>query len=143
MTGLVGVALTLLIQLAPPATPAWTWTLYDDDPLVLANEVPDTARLRSTFECEPGTSVVRLSLYPSTPARGFARVTAGSASTMAAFEPARGDGLRLVLRSDHPVFAAFAANGRLGVMIGDEHRDIEVQRAHLAKLRRFTELCAS
>lgn len=143
MTGLFGVALTLLIQLAAPSTPAWTWTLYDDDPLVLANEVPDTARLRSTFECEPGSSIVRLSLYPSTPASGFARVTAGSASTTAAFEPARGNGLRLVLRSDHPVFAAFAADGHLGVMIGDERRDIEVQRTHLAKLRRFTELCAS
>jgi hypothetical protein len=143
MTGLFGVALTLLIQIAPPAVPAWTWTLYDDDPLVLANEVPDTARLRSTFECEPGSSVVRLSLYPSAPARGFARVTAGSASTTAPVEPARGEGLRLVLRSDHPVFAAFAADGHLGVMIGDAHRDIEVQRVHLAKLRRFAELCAS
>ena len=143
MTGLFSVALALVIQLSAPATPAWTWTLYDDDPLVLANEVPDTARLRSTFECEPGSSVVRLSLYPSAPARGFARVTAGAASTTAAVEPARGDGLRLVLRSDHPVFAAFAADGHLGVMIGEEQRTIEVQRPHLAKLRRFAELCAS
>lgn len=143
MTGLTGVALTLLIQLASPSASAWTWTLYDDDPLVLANEVPDTARLRSTFECEPGSSIVRLSLYPASPARGFARVTAGLSSTTAAVEPARGDGVRLVLRSDHPVFAAFAADGHLGVMIGDEERDIEVQRVHLAKLRRFAELCAS
>jgi len=143
MTGLLGVALTLLIQLAAPSATAWTWTLYDDDPLVLANEVPDTARLRSTFECEPGSSVVRLSLYPAVPGNGFARVTAGSAATTAAFEPASGDGLRLILRSDHPVFAAFAADGHLGVMIGEERRDIEVQRTHLAKLRRFTELCAS
>jgi len=143
MTGLFGVALTLLIQLAAPPSTAWTWTLYDDDPLVLANEVPDTARLRSTFECEPGSSVVRLSMYPATPAGGFARVTAGTAATTATIEPASGDRLRLVLRSDHPVFAAFAADGHLGVMIGEEHRDIEVQRTHLAKLRRFTELCAS
>tara|TARA_R110000765_G_scaffold281940_1_gene379176 strand:- start:45 stop:476 length:432 start_codon:yes stop_codon:yes gene_type:complete len=143
MTGLTSVVLALLIQQVAPATPAWTWTLYDDNPLVLANEVPDTARLRSTFECEPGSSVVRLSLYPAAPAHGFARVTAGSAVTTAAVEPARGDGLRLVLRSDHPVFAAFAANGHLGVMIGEERRVIEVQRSHLAKLRRFTELCAS
>ena len=106
MTGLTGVALTLLIQLAIPPSSAWTWTLYDDDPLVLANEVPDTARLRSTFECDPGSSVVRLSLYPAAPAHGFARVTAGSAATTA-------------------------------------NHDIEVQRPHLAKLRRFTELCAS
>ena len=59
MTGLTSVVLALLIQQVAPATPAWTWTLYDDNPLVLANEVPDTARLRSTFECEPGSSVVR------------------------------------------------------------------------------------
>jgi hypothetical protein len=142
MTGLFGVALALFFQLATPSTPLWTWTLYADDPLVLANEIPDTARLRSTFECEPGTSIVRLSLYQAPPARGFARVTAGSASTMTEVEPVRSDGLRLVLRTDHPVFAAFAADGRLGVMIGDEQRTIEVQRAHLAKLRRFTELCA-
>tara|TARA_R110002167_G_scaffold21007_3_gene76496 strand:+ start:570 stop:1001 length:432 start_codon:yes stop_codon:yes gene_type:complete len=143
MTGFAGAALALLIQLVPQATPAWTWTLYDDNPLVLANEVPDTARLRSTFECEPGSSVVRLSLYPSTPASGFARVSAGSSTTTAPFEPAGGNGLRVILRSDHPVFAAFAADGHLAVMIGEEKRDIEVQRAHLAKLRRFTELCAS
>ena len=143
MTGLTGVALTLLIQLAIPPSSAWTWTLYDDDPLVLANGVPDTARLRSTFECDPGSSVVRLSLYPAAPAHGFARVTAGSAATTAAVEPVRGEGLRLVLRSDHPVFAAFAADGHLGVMVGEANHDIEVQRPHLAKLRRFTELCAS
>ena len=39
----------------------------------------------------------------------MARVTAGDAVAMAEATPARGDGTRLTLRTDHPVFAAFAA----------------------------------
>ena len=50
--------------------------------------------------------------------------------------------LKLALRTDHPVFAAFAADGRLTAAVGAQRRAVEVPRPHLAKLRRFTELCS-
>jgi hypothetical protein len=137
-------ALTLWPQTAA-ATPeaAWTWTLYGDDtPVVLANEVPDTPNLRTTLECEPGSSVARLTLYGGEAATGMARVTAGEAAAVAEAEAARGGGLKLALRTDHPVFAAFGASGRLAVAVGDQRRAVEVPAAHLAKLRRFAELCS-
>jgi hypothetical protein len=50
--------------------------------------------------------------------------------------------LKVALRTDHPVFAAFALDGRLVVVVGDQRRPLEVPSDHLAKLRRFTELCS-
>lgn len=122
---------------------AWTWTLYEGDTVTLANEVPDTTRLESTFECEPGTSVTRLTLYGGAPsANGYTRVTSGqSTATVAVSEGARGAGV-MTLRTDHPVFSAFAANGRLTVMDSDIGVVVVVPPDHLAKLRRFAELCA-
>ena len=82
---------------AAPSEAAWTWTLYGDDtPVVLANEVPDTANLRTTLECDPGTSVARLTLYGGEAATGMARVTAGEAAAVAEAQTARGGG-RMVL----------------------------------------------
>lgn len=134
-------AAALAAQTAPPA-PAWTWTLYADDaPVVLANEIPDTANLRATLECDPGSSVARVTLY-GIALTGMARVTAGDAVAMAEAAPARGESTRLMLRTDHPAFAAFAADGRMNVLVGDHRRPIEVPAAHLAKLRRFSELCS-
>ena len=128
---------------AAPSEAAWTWTLYGDDtPLVLANEVPDTANLRTTLECDPGTSIARLTLYGGEAGAGMARVTAGEAAAVAEAEAARGGGLKLALRTDHPVFAAFGASGRLAVAVGEQRRTVEVPTAHLAKLRRFAELCS-
>ncbi|WP_082572579.1 hypothetical protein [Brevundimonas sp. Root1423] len=125
-----------------PSAPAWTWTLYPDAaPVVLANEVPDTANLRATLECDPGSSVARLTLY-GIPRTGMARITAGDAVAMAEAAPARGDATRLTLRTDHPVFAAFAASGEMNVLVGDHRRPVEVPAGHLAKLRRFSELCS-
>lgn len=127
---------------ATPPEPAWTWTLYADEARVtLANEIPDTPSLRVTLECEPGHGVARVTLYgPPAPA-GLARVTAGGASavTEATADPS---GLELAVRTDHPVFAAFAAGGRLGVAVGETRRQVDLPRAHLAKLRRFAELCS-
>jgi hypothetical protein len=137
-------ALALGPQTAAAAPPeaAWTWTLYGDTaPVVLANEVPDTANLRTTLECDPGSSVARLTLYGDETATGMARVTSGDASAVAQSEAARG-GIRLALRTDHPVFAAFGVSGRLGVAVGEQRRTVEVPAAHLAKLRRFAELCS-
>lgn len=127
---------------AAPSEAAWTWTLYSDTPVVLANEVPDTANLRTTLECDPGSSVARLTLYGGEDGVGMARVTAGDAAAMAPAEAARGGGIKLALRTDHPVFAAFGAGGRLGVAVGDQRRTVEVPAVHLAKLRRFAELCS-
>ena len=113
-----GAALGLSGQNAPSEA-AWTWTLYEGEaPVVLANEVPDTANLRMTLECEPGSSVAQLTIYGGAPVAGMARLTA------------------------HPAFAAFSSTGRLGVAVGDERRAVEVPAAHLAKLRRFGELCS-
>jgi hypothetical protein len=129
---------------AAPSEAAWTWTLYSDDtPVVLANEVPDTANLRSTLECEPGSNVARLTVYGGEQATpGMARITAGSAAAVAEAQAGRGGSLKLALRTDHPVFAAFTAGGPLGVAVGEQRRTVEVPAAHLAKLRRFAELCS-
>jgi len=128
---------------SPPPEPAWTWTLYaDTEPLVLAHEVPDTANLRTTLECDPGTSVARLTLYGGPTVIGMAHVTAGEAAAVAEATAARGGATRLALRTDHPVFAAFAVDGRMAITVGGQRRPVEVPAAHLAKLRRFAELCS-
>jgi hypothetical protein len=126
-----------------PEDPAWTWTLYADGaPVVLAHEVPDTANLRATLECEPGSSIARLTLYGGAGMGGMARISAGQASAVGEAEAARGGGIKLALRTDHPVFAAFVVDGRLAIVVGDQRRPLEVPSDHLAKLRRFSELCA-
>lgn len=124
-----------------PTEAAWTWTLYEDSHVVLANEVPDTANLRTTLECEAGESVAHLTLYGGG-APGMARLSAGDATAVAEAEAGRGGSLKLAMRTDHPAFAAFAASGRLNVALGDQRQAVEVQTAHLAKLRRFAELCS-
>lgn len=135
-------AAVLTAQTAPPG-PAWTWTLYaDTTPVVLANELPDSPNLRATLECDPGSSVARVTLYGGAALTGMARVTAGGVSAVAEAEAARGGGVKLALRTDHPVFAAFAVDGRMAVAVGDQRRPVEVPAAHLAKLRRFAELCS-
>ena len=74
------IAAAVMMQAAPAAsTEAWTWTLYQGDgPTVLANEIPDTPRLKSTLECANGTGVARVTLYNSALAAGFATLTAGA-----------------------------------------------------------------
>ncbi len=140
IASLAGLAL-LATQATPPAT-AWTWTLYADEARVaLANEVPDTPNLRFTLECDPGQGVARATLYGDAAAGGMARVMAGEASAVTESTAERG-GLKLALRTDHPVFAAFAADGRLSVAVGEQRSAVEVPRPHLAKLRRFAELCS-
>lgn len=134
-------ALVLLVQ--TPAEAAWTWTLYEAAPVVLANEVPDTANLRTTLECDPGSSVARMTLYGGDYPAGMARITAGDATAVTQAEAGRAGAVKLTLRTDHPAFAAFAADGRLKVTLGGQLREVEVQPAHLGKLRRFSELCSA
>lgn len=141
MTALLGLALALTLQTTPAPSDAWTWTLYNGDgPLVLANEIPDTPRLRATLECAPGSSIVRLTLYDAAPAEGIAVITSGAATANAEIRPRRGQ-LQAMLRADHPVFTAFQASGRLQVTVGEQSSPIEIDRANLSKLRRFAELC--
>lgn len=165
MTSLLGLSQAMLFALAvqtapqsgaqPPAerpqaatsarTPrpseGWTWTLYSGDgPLVLANEIPDTPRLRTTLECAPGSSIVRLAFHGAPGADGFAVVRSGAASAEVEARARRGR-LEAVLRADHPVFAAFLASGRLTLTLGEQAEAIEIDRANLPKLRRFAELC--
>ncbi|WP_312147454.1 hypothetical protein [Brevundimonas sp.] len=141
MTALLGLLLALTIQNAPSSGETWAWTLYSGaGPLVLANEIPDTPRLRSTLECAPGSSIVRLTLYDAPPAEGIAVITAGAATANVEASPRRGE-LQTVLRADHPVFAAFLADGKLAIAVGEQTSGIEIDRANLSKLRRFAELC--
>ncbi|WP_332655222.1 hypothetical protein [Brevundimonas sp.] len=140
IANLLGLAL-LATQAAPPES-AWTWTLYADEARVaLAHEVPDTPSLRFTLECDPASGVARVAFYGGPAETGMARVTAGQATAVTESTAERG-ALKLTLRTDHPVFAAFAADGRMSAAVGEQRRAVEVPRAHLAKLRRFTELCS-
>lgn len=138
---MIAILAALALTGQTPAEAAWTWTLYEDAPLVLANEVPDTPQLRATLECDPGSSIARLTLYGEG-APGMARLTAGEASTIAEAEAARGGAIKMTVRTDHPAFAAFTAQGALGVSLGELRKTVELQPAHLAKLRRFAELCS-
>lgn len=140
ITSIAGLAF-LAVQAASPGS-AWTWTLYADEARVaLAHEVPDTPSLRFTLECDPASGVARMAFYGPAAETGMARVTAGEASAVTESTAERG-ALKLTLRTDHPVFAAFAAEGRLTAAVGEQRRTVEVPRPHLAKLRRFTELCS-
>ncbi len=119
----------------------WTWTLYEDaGPLVLANEIPDTPQLRTVVECAPGSGVARLDLYGSAQAAGMATIESGSATATAESETT-GDHRSVVLRTDHPVFGQFLATGAIDVAVAGRHQTVTVEPAHLAKLRRFAELC--
>jgi hypothetical protein len=124
---------------------AWTWTLYEGEgPVVLANEVPDTPQLKTTLECTPGSGVARVSVYGGPLGAGIATITSqgGSAQAQTEAQAGRGGKLSLALRTDHPVFGQFVASGDLSVAVGDQHQDVEIEAAHLAKLRRFADLCS-
>jgi hypothetical protein len=140
------IALFVIAALAaqsPPTERGWTWTLYADaEPVVLAHEIPDSANLRTTLECDRGSSVARLTLYGGAAISGMARIVSGDASAVAETDPARAGTTRLAVRTDHPAFAAFTVDGRMTIVSGDQRRPVEIPPAHLAKLRRFAELCS-
>lgn len=137
--------LSILFAAAAQAAPgpSWTWTLYDGDgPVVLANEAPDTPDLRATLQCDRGAGAVEVSVYGQPAQPGFARVNSGRASATSEARQGRDGALSFVVRADHPVFAAFAGTGLMTVAVGDDQSQIVVQPRHLAKLRRFTDICA-
>lgn len=119
----------------------WTWTLYEGaGPLILANEIPDTPQLKAVLECTPGSGVARVDLYGPAEASGMATVASGGASATTESE-ASGDHRSVALRTDHPVFSQFVITGALDVSVAGRHQPLAVEAAHLAKLRRFAELC--
>jgi len=136
------IVLTAMVAAIVLQGPAWTWTLYEGDgPLVLANEIVDTPNLKATFECTPGSGVTRVSVYTGDLTAGFATVTAGEAEATTRTEAGRAGKISLALRTDHPAFLGFVAEGGLTIAVGDHGQTIEVQPDHLAKLRRFAQLC--
>ncbi|KPF76493.1 hypothetical protein IP78_13260 [Brevundimonas sp. AAP58] len=119
----------------------WTWTLYEGEgPLVLAHEVPDTPRLRAVLECEPGAGVARLNLYGGGASGGIATVVSGG-TTAQTESVGVADHRSLAMRADHPVFGQFVLTGQLAVTVAGRSQEVIVEAAHLAKLRRFAELC--
>lgn len=134
--------MNLLILLGAVAAlqSGWTWTLYEDGPLVLANEIPDTPQLRAILECQPGSGVARLDVFGPTSA-GVAVITSGG-STASGMSVASADHQSVALRTDHPVFGQFLVTGDLQVAVAGQRAEVAVQPTHLAKLRRFAELCS-
>lgn len=139
MTFLATIAAVAALAGSAPQN-GWTWTLYEDSPLVLANEIPDTPQLKAVLECQPGSGVARLDLYGPA-AAGIATIASGSASATGESEAAA-DRQSVALRTDHPVFGQFLVTGALDVAVAGQHQAVAVQPVHLAKLRRFAELCS-
>lgn len=138
---ILSAVMAVAMQAAPTA--GWTWSLYEGDgPLVLANEVPDTAGLRATLQCQPGSGAVSVAVYAEDAKSGFARITAGGMTATSEARVGRGGKVETAVPVDHPAFSAFVATGRMTVAVGDATSTITVERPHLAKLRRFADRCA-
>lgn len=138
---ILSAVMAVALQAAP--TTGWTWSLYEGDgPLVLANEIPDTAELRATLQCQPGSGAVSVAVYGDDATAGFARITAGGMTATSEARVGRGGKLETAVPVDHPAFSAFVATGRMTVAVGDAADTITVERPHLAKLRRFADRCA-
>ncbi len=139
MTLLMSAVLAVLLQ----ASPGWTWTLYEGEgPVVLANEIPDTAQLRATLQCDPGSSAVEVSVPLPDAQPGFARLKAGDAAATTEARAERADRLAIALRTDHPLFAAFTATGDMTLTVGEATTRVIVPSQYLATLRRFSDLCS-
>ena len=143
-------ALLLGLNAAPDAVHAqsrpadrWVWSLYESGgSVVLANEVPDTTRLRATLECTPGEGMAVLSLYDPQAKAGFARGPHLHRARRRPRRHARGGKVETTLRLDHPVFAAFVAGGELTVATGEHRTEVRAEPEFQGLLRRFGERCA-
>ena len=140
MTFLVTLAVYAALTTGSSPQSGWTWTLYEDGPLVLANEIPDTPQLKAILECSPGSGVARLDVFGRSTA-GIATIASGTATATGQSEAAT-DHQSVALRTDHPVFGQFLVNGELDIAVAGTRQSVAVQPAHLAKLRRFAELCS-
>lgn len=133
-------------QAAPAPNTAgsnWVWALYaDSNPLVLAQEIPDTPQLKTTLECEPRSGRVRLSLYDATGLGvGPATLSAGQQSVETELQAARSR-LTAAVAVDHPVFIAFQSGGELKIAREEQVKTVTVSTQHLPLLRRFAQACA-
>jgi len=138
----IALAATVLTQSTPASAPSgWVWTLYEGEgPLVFANEVPDTPQLKATFDCTPGSGVVRVSVYDDGLVPGIATLTSGDSTAMT--EATVGtDKISVPVRTDHPLFTQMMANGELKIAIGDAEQAVEVQPPFQTVMRRFGDLC--
>ncbi|MDP3378822.1 MAG: hypothetical protein Q8S53_10695 [Brevundimonas sp.] len=141
---IISLAAILALHSGLPQADGWVWSLYEGSrETVLAREIPDTDRLTTTLACAPGSGRITVSFYDLPPRSGFASFRSGDASGTAQMAAGEGsDPFALTIRTDHPAVANFTASGTLEVVAGDQTRTIAVSRPHLAKLRRFTEICA-
>lgn len=141
---IISLAAILALHSGLPQADGWVWSLYEGSrETVLAREIPDTDRLTTTLACVPGSGRITVSFYDLPPRSGFASFRSGDASGTAQMAAGEGsDPFALTIRTDHPAVANFTASGTLEVVAGDQTRTIAVSRPHLAKLRRFTEICA-
>lgn len=124
--------------------PNWVWNLYaDSNPVVLAQEIPDTPRLKTTLECETGSNRVRIVLYDSHKlTAGAATLRSGNSNAVAEVSP-RTDSILTALPADHPAFVSFTASGALRLEQSSEAMDLVVQQPYLNLLRQFARLCAA
>ncbi|WP_296818014.1 hypothetical protein [Brevundimonas sp.] len=135
MTPIIAAALTLLT--GQPAD-GWVWSFYDSGgTAVLAREVPDTEQLAAVLECEPGSGVVRVTVYGPRARPAFVSVAAGPAEADA--ERVEADGLAVRLRLDHPVIQAFAGGQALTVRADGESASVAAPAG--APLDRFRRAC--
>lgn len=140
MTTLIAAIGWLAAAAAPQ--PAWTWTLYDTaNPVVFANEIPDTPQLKATLECDAGSGLVRVSLYGSSLGAGVATLASGEVAAAAQVDQDRDRSAATVLRTDHPVFARFTSTGQLHVTVAEQTVTVDVGAPYRVKLRRFADLC--
>ncbi len=139
-----GMAVAVALFQADPVPPdnGWTWSLYaNGGPVVLANEVPDTPHLRTTFECQAGSDQVRLTQYNSAATGpGPARLASGRIEEEVEGE-VQGDRWQTSLNASQPVFRAFVASGQLTLKLQDGPRQVTLDPASLPRLRRFADLC--
>jgi len=122
----------------------WVWNLYaDSNPVVLAQEIPDTPQLKTTLECETGSNRVRVVLYGRhTLNGGTATLVSGNSRLVAEISP-RPDNILTGLPADHPAFVSFTASGALRLEQNGESMDLVVQQPYLNLLRQFARLCAA
>lgn len=148
-TGRISIALLagLMLLTATPSmaqTRNWVWSLYPDgNPVVLAQEIPDTPDLKTTLECEPKGNRVRITLYgPHRLNSGPASITSGNRSTMGEIT-VHPDSIQAGLPADHPAFVSFTASGALKLVQNGQAIDLTVEQPYLNILRHFARLCVA
>ena len=122
------------------AQPNWTWSLYDGQRLVLANEIVDTPQLRATLECERGSGAIEVVLFGPT-LSGPATVTSGAVTIATTAQGKAAGGFELALNARSPLVQAFTAGGQMTVHVADQTRSIDTGDQGLPLLRRFAQQC--